>query len=147
MKKNVLFLLVFLFVSANAIFAQTKVSGVVVDKQNQPIPFANVVFKGSSEGIVTNEDGRFYLESQKSYITLIISSVGFSEKEITLDKAVNYNFKIQLSEAESLNEVVVFAGKTSKKDNPALDILRKIWERNVKWTLLYDQYQMEKYEK
>ena len=132
MKKNVLFLLVFLFVSANAVFAQTKVSGVVVDKQNQPIPFANVVFKGSSEGIVTNEDGRFYLESQKSYITLIISSVGFSEKEITLEKAVNYNFKIQLSEAESLNEVVVFAGKTSKKDNPALDILRKIWERKRK---------------
>jgi hypothetical protein len=44
----------------------------------------------------------FYLESAKTYVTLLISSVGFSEKEITLDKAVNYNFKIQLSEAESL---------------------------------------------
>ncbi len=129
-------------------FAQTKVSGVVLDKQNQPIPFANVVFKGSSEGIVTNEDGIFYLESAKTYVTLLISSVGFSEKEITLDKAVNYNFKIQLSEAESLNEVVVFAGKTSKKNNPALDILRKIWERKRKNGLyMYNQYQMEKYEK
>jgi hypothetical protein len=148
MKKNVLFLLVFLFVSANAVFAQTKVSGVVVDKSNLPIPFANVVFKGSSEGIVTNEDGKFYLESQKSYTTLLISSVGFSEKEISLDKPVNYNFKIQLNEAESLNEVVVFAGKTSKKDNPALDILRKIWERKRKNGLyMFDQYQMEKYEK
>jgi outer membrane usher protein FimD/PapC len=57
------------------------VSGVVVDKQNQPIPFANVVFKGSSEGIVTNEDGKFYLESAKTYVTLLISSVGFSEKK------------------------------------------------------------------
>lgn len=129
-------------------FSQTKVSGVVVDKQNQPIPFANVVFKGSSEGIVTNEDGKFYLESAKTYVTLLISSVGFSEKEITLDKAVNYNFKIQLSEAESLNEVVVFAGKTSKKNNPALDILRKIWERKRKNGLyMYNQYQLEKYEK
>ena len=130
------------------VFAQTKVSGVVMDKQNQPIPFANVVFKGSSEGIVTNEDGKFYLESAKTYVTLLISSVGFSEKEITLDKSVNYNFKIQLSEAESLNEVVVFAGKTSKKNNPALDILRKIWERKRKNGLfMYNQYQMEKYEK
>ena len=135
-------------VSNTMVFAQTKVSGVVMDKQNQPIPFANVVFKGSSEGIVTNEDGIFYLESAKTYVTLLISSVGFSEKEITLYKAVNYNFKIQLSEAESLNEVVVFAGKTSKKNNPALDILRKIWERKRKNGLyMYNQYQMEKYEK
>ena len=148
MKKNLLFLLFFLLVSASAVFAQTKVSGIVVDKSNQPIPFANVVFKGSSEGIVTNEDGKFYLESQKSYSILLISSVGFSEKEIILDKLVNYNFKIQLSEAESLSEVVVFAGKTSKKNNPALDILRKIWERKRKNGLyLFDQYQMEKYEK
>ncbi|MDP3679343.1 MAG: DUF5686 family protein [Flavobacterium sp.] len=148
MKKNLLFLLFFLLVSASAVFAQTKVSGIVVDKSNQPIPFANVVFKGSSEGIVTNEDGKFYLESQKSYSILLISSVGFSEKEIVLDKLVNYNFKIQLSEAESLSEVVVFAGKTSKKNNPALDILRKIWERKRKNGLYqFDQYQMEKYEK
>lgn len=148
MKKNLLFLLFFLLVSVNAVFAQTKVSGIVVDKLNQPIPFANVVFKGSSEGIVTNEDGKFYLESQKAYSILLISSVGFSEKEIILDKPVNYNFKIQLSEAESLSEVVVFAGKTSKKNNPALDILRKIWERKRKNGLyLFDQYQMEKYEK
>ncbi|MFV8360569.1 DUF5686 family protein [Flavobacterium sp. LS1P3] len=147
MKKNFLFFLL-LLVSATAVFAQTKVSGVVVDKSNQPIPFANVVFKGSSEGIVTNEDGKFYLESQKSYSILLISSVGFSEKEIVLDKLVNYNFKIQLSEAESLSEVVVFAGKTSKKNNPALDILRKIWERKRKNGLYqFDQYQMEKYEK
>ena len=147
MKKNFLFFLL-LLVSATAVFAQTKVSGVVVDKSNQPIPFANVVFKGSSEGIVTNEDGKFYLESQKSYSILLISSVGFSEKEIVLDKIVNYNFKIQLSEAESLSEVVVFAGKTSKKNNPALDILRKIWERKRKNGLYqFDQYQMEKYEK
>ncbi|MGZ9735160.1 DUF5686 family protein [Flavobacterium sp. GNP002] len=147
MKKNLLFFLL-LLVSATAVFAQTKVSGVVVDKSNLPIPFANVVFKDSSEGIVTNEDGRFYLESQKTYTTLVISSVGFSEKEIILDKPVNYNFKIQLSEAESLSEVVVFAGKTSKKNNPALDILRKIWERKRKNGLYqFDQYQMEKYEK
>ena len=148
MKKNILFLLVFLFVSANAVFAQTKVSGVVLDKLNQPIPFANVVFKDSSEGIVANEDGLFYLESLKTYTVLLISSVGFSEKEITLQKAVNYNMKIQLNEPESLNEVVIFTGKTSKKNNPALDILRKIWAKKRQNGLyMFNQYQMEKYEK
>src|SRR5659263_249793 len=110
MKKNILFTLFFLFAIANAIFAQTKVSGIVVDKSNNPIPFANVAFKDSNEGIVTNEDGHFYLESLKTYKTLVITSIGFSDKEITLDKSVNYNFKIQLSEVVSLNEVVIYAG-------------------------------------
>ena len=148
MKKNTWFLVVFLFVSASTIFAQTKVSGIVLDKMNQPIPFANIVFKNSSQGIVANEDGVFYLESAKTYTTILISSVGFSEKEITLQKAINYNLKIQLNEQESLNEVVIFTGKTSKKNNPALDILRKIWEKKRQNGLyMFDQYQMEKYEK
>ncbi|MFV5699564.1 DUF5686 family protein [Flavobacterium sp. ZT3R17] len=148
MKKLLLFILFFLLISANVLFAQTKVSGIVLDKTNQPIPFANVVFKDSNEGVVSNEDGRFYIESAKTYTVIIISSVGFSEKEITLNKPVNYNFKIQLNEAESLKEVVIFTGKTSKKNNPALDILRKIWEHKRKNGLnLFAQYQMEKYEK
>ena len=148
MKKPLFFILFLLFTSANILLAQTKVSGIVTDKTNQPIPYANVVFKNSNIGIVTNEDGRFYIESPQTYSTLVISSVGFSEKEISLDKAVNYNFKIQLNEAETLKEVVVFTGKTSKKNNPALDILRKIWERKRKNGLnLFAQYQMEKYEK
>jgi hypothetical protein len=33
--------------------------------------------------------------------------------------------------------------KTSKKDNPTLDILRKIWERNENGLSQFDQYQME----
>ncbi|MFE3847332.1 DUF5686 family protein [Flavobacterium sp. LB3P45] len=148
MKKILVFSLLFLFTFANNIFAQTKVSGIVIDKSGQPIPFANVVFKDSNAGIVTNEDGRFYIESKKTYTTIVVSSVGFSEKEITLDKPVNYNFRIQLNEAESLKEVVIFSGKTSKKNNPALDILRKIWEHKRKNGLnLFAQYQMEKYEK
>ena len=137
-----------IFALANNIYAQTKVSGIVVDKENQPIPFANVVFKGSNVGIVANEDGRFYIESPKTYTTLIISSIGFSEKEITLEKTVNYDFKISLNDAISLNEVVIFSGKTSKKNNPAFDILRKIWARKRKNGLYqFDQYKMKKYEK
>ncbi|SHF86550.1 CarboxypepD_reg-like domain-containing protein [Flavobacterium segetis] len=148
MKSNFLFFLYFVMFFTTTIFAQTKVSGVVLDKQNQPIPFATVVFKNSSEGIVANEDGLFYLESSKTYPVLLISSVGYSEREVTLDKLATYNMKIQLSGAESLNEVVIYTGKTSKKNNPALDILRKIWEKKRKNGLyLFNQYQLEKYEK
>jgi hypothetical protein len=139
---------VVLLMTAQLLLAQTKVSGVVVDKTNQPIPFATIVFKKTNIGVVANEDGRFYIESPQKHLVLVVSSAGFSEREIYLEEAVVYNFKVKLNEAESLNEVVVFAGKTSKKNNPALDILRKIWERKRKNGLYqFDQYQMEKYEK
>lgn len=148
MKKflSTIFLIVICY--SQSVFAQTKVSGIVVDKSKQPVPFATVVFKSSNTGTVTNEDGRFYLESPSTYTTLVVSSIGFANKEVTLTKAVNYNFTIELSEQEALKEVVIFTGKTSKKDNPALVILRKIWERKKKNGLhLFNQYQMEKYEK
>ena len=145
MKKNIL---LFFLVLTNAMIGQTKVSGIIVDKSNQPVPFANVIFKDSNTGVLSNEDGRFYIESSKNYTAIIVTSVGYSDKEITLPKLVNYDFKVQINEAESLKEVVIFTGKTSKKNNPALDILRKIWERKRKNGLSqFDQYQMEKYEK
>lgn len=146
MKKK-LFLVVFAFLS-QWLLAQTKVSGIVVDDTNQPIPYANVVFKNSSLGTVTNEDGRFYIESDKTYKTLVVSFMGFETKEVPLTKDVNYNFKVTLSDGNKLKEVVVYSGKTSKKNNPALDILRKIWARKRKNGLnMFNQYQMEKYEK
>ena len=141
-------LVVFFLMAFQLLMAQTKVSGVVVDKTNQPIPFATIMFKKSNIGVVANEDGRFYIESPQKHSVLVVSSAGFSEREIYLDDAVVYNFKVKLNEAESLNEVVVFTGKTSKKNNPALEILKKIWERKRKNGLYqFDQYQMEKYEK
>jgi hypothetical protein len=137
-----------LLLFATIAIAQTKVSGIVIDNTGQPVPYANVVFKDSNIGIVTNEDGRFYIESDKNYTTLIVSFMGFETKEVPLPKAVNYDFKITLSDGNKLKEVVVYSGKTSKKNNPALDILRKIWARKRKNGLyMFDQYQMEKYEK
>jgi len=148
MRKVIWLGLFLLGLNIGSVFAQTKVSGIIVDKSNQPIPFANVVFKNSNEGVVSNEDGRFYLESKKNYKELVVNSIGYSDKEIVLEKAVNYNFVIKLNEIQSLKEIVIYTGKTSKKNNPALDILRKIWKKKRKNGLhLFDQYQMEKYEK
>jgi hypothetical protein len=128
--------------------AQTKVSGMVVDNTNQPVPYANIVFKGSQIGVVSNEDGRFYIEAPDNYTTLVVSYVGFPDKIVKLTKLVNYDFKVVLTEGNALKEVKIYAGKTSKKNNPALDILRKIWERRRKNGLkMFKQYQYDKYEK
>ncbi|HEX8575696.1 MAG TPA: carboxypeptidase-like regulatory domain-containing protein, partial [Flavobacterium sp.] len=146
MKNTLLFGLLVLL--TNSIFAQTKVSGIVLDQNKKPIGYANVAFKGTAEGIITNEDGRFYLESTQTRTVLAISFVGYTPEEIILDKAVNYNMVITLESGQELNEVKIFAGKVSKKNNPAIDILRKIWARKRKNGLRqFRQYEMEKYEK
>ena len=132
-----------------AAFAQTKVSGHVYDEFNEPVPFANVIFKSSIEGTITNEDGRFYLESDASYETLIVSFIGFDTQEVPLLKSVNYELNIVLTAGgEQLKEVIVVSGKQSKKNNPAIDILRKVWQRKKQNGLRqFDQYEYDKYEK
>ncbi|MCL9771037.1 DUF5686 and carboxypeptidase regulatory-like domain-containing protein [Flavobacterium sp. HXWNR69] len=137
----------FLFITS-VVVSQTKVGGKVIDESGVPVAFANVVFKNSSEGVITDENGNFYFESKGNYATLVVSFVGYEKKEIALKPGLNTGLKIQLKSGTELKEVVIYNGKTSKKNNPALDILRKIWERRRKNGLkMFKQYQYDKYEK
>lgn len=139
---------ILLFSSFQA-FSQTKVSGVVKDSSNQPLPFVNVVFKNSSAGTTSNENGSFYLQSQKDYDTLEVSFLGYKTQDVILESAVNLDMEIVMEEeASSLDEVRIFKGKTSKKNNPAIDILKKIWaNRRTNGVKAFDQYEYREYEK
>lgn len=145
--KQIIFSL-FLFFSIFLI-AQTKVSGIVIDEAGEPVAFANVLFKNSTEGTITNDNGRFYMESDNSHEVLIISFIGFENQEIVLKSKVTYEMEVMLLEAaEQLNEVVLISGKQSKKNNPAVDILRKIWaKKRENGVRKFKQYAFEKYEK
>ena len=70
---NVLFLLVF-----SVTYAQVKISGTVRDAQQESIPFANIFFVGSSIGTVSDENGKFYLESNKTYSEIDVVSIGIA---------------------------------------------------------------------
>lgn len=137
-----------LFLFSLFCLAQTKVEGIVVDENDKPIAFANVMFKNSTEGTITNDNGSFYLESDTRYQTLIVSLLGYTQQEIELTNAVTYDMKVQLTEGEELKEVVLYVGKQSKKNNPAIDILKKVWARKRSNGLnMFDQYKYDKYEK
>ncbi|HRV55938.1 MAG TPA: carboxypeptidase-like regulatory domain-containing protein, partial [Mangrovimonas sp.] len=68
--------------------SQTKIGGYVLSTNNEPISYANVIFKGSREGTITNENGKFYLESQKKWDTVIVSFLGYKTIEVPLEKRV-----------------------------------------------------------
>lgn len=131
-----------------AIFGQVKIGGKVVDEQNETIPFANVVFVGSTVGTVSDENGKFYLESDKTYNEIEVSFIGYQTKKISVNKR-DLNLKIVLKEEDNtLDEVIVYSGKVKKKGNPAIAILKKVWAKKRRnGVYLFDQYQYDKYEK
>lgn len=149
MNKNLLVL--FFFLNSCLLFAQTKVSGKVYDENNEPVAYANIIFKNSSEGTITDENGTFYLESSSTWQTLIVSFIGYETIEYPLEKRVNYNLSFNILEsASALNEVLIVSGKQSKKaeENPAIAILQKIWERKRQNGLRqFKQYAYDRYEK
>jgi len=147
--KRKIYLLSFLFLLAFSVgFSQVKISGVVKDTQNETVPFANIIFVGSTIGTVSDENGKFYLESDKTFTQVEVSFLGFETKIIPI-KTRDFNLTITLNEeASQLKEVFIYSGKVKKKGNPAIAILKKIWAKKRKNGIyLFDQYQYEKYEK
>jgi hypothetical protein len=115
--------------------SQTRVSGVVIDETGDPIPFVNVYFKNSSEGTITNDQGKFQLYSSNNHTTLIISYIGYQTLEHKLSNKNATNLKFVLKEGEQLQEVVVITKPKKhlkKNENPAYPILQKIWENKYR---------------
>ena len=146
--KNILLSTLIIF-SCFQVFSQTQISGIVVDESGVGIPFANVIFTDSKEGTTTDGDGNFSLSSSRDYTSVTFSFLGYQTKDVSLkNKDVN-NLKVTLyASSESLSEVKIYKGKTSKKNNPAIDILRKIWaNRRDNGVKKFDQYTYRRYEK
>ncbi|NND78968.1 MAG: carboxypeptidase-like regulatory domain-containing protein, partial [Maribacter sp.] len=143
------FLLATFLLFSISVISQSKVGGVVLDETGEPVAFANVIFKNSTIGTTTDDNGNFYMESDSTHEILEISFIGYETKDILLKSRVNYNMRITLLEgSQQLKEVVIYAGKQSKKNNPAIDILRKIWSKKRENGLRkFKQYQYDKYEK
>ncbi|MBU3027490.1 DUF5686 family protein [Zobellia galactanivorans] len=145
--KNILLAILLLVTSVAS--AQTKVGGVVVDEDDRPVAFANLLFKDSYEGTITDDNGHFYMESDGSHKTLVVSFIGYENVEIPLTAKVTYDMKVKLKEAaQQLDEIVLVGGKQPKKNNPAVEILKKIWAKKRENGLRkFKQYAFKKYEK
>jgi hypothetical protein len=93
-------------------FAQEKtVSGVVSDASG-PIPGANVVVKGTKNGIQTDFDGKFAIKAKTGDV-LIVSFVGMQDASAKVGASNTINFKLQ--SGNTLDEVVVVGYGTQKK--------------------------------
>lgn len=112
--------------------AQYMVQGVVTDSlTKEPLPYTSVYLKGTTEGGMTDNNGRFSFKTYRPEATLVISAVGYNEYVRLIHPAKSSKFNIALSPATyALDEVVVKPKREryKKKDNPAVEFVRKMIE-------------------
>ena len=117
MKRNAILLLL-LLVMTSIHAQQFSITGTVVDKAlNEPIIGASVLIQGTSNGSITDMDGKFILKNVSKGNILNVSYVGYQPQSITLT-GNQKTLTIQLTEdSKSLDEVVVVGFGTQKKVN------------------------------
>lgn len=94
-------------------FAQSTVNGVVKDSAGEPLIGVNVIEKGTTNGTVTDVDGKFTLNVAPGK-TLVISYIGYKTQEVTASRNLNIILK---EDSELMDEVVVVGyGSMARKD-------------------------------
>lgn len=122
----------------------TRVSGKVIDAVSKtPIPFVNVIFKGTFSGTVTDEDGNYTLETKLKSDTVIFSVLGFDRQYKRIKAGDNNKLDIELvPDNYSLTAVTV-----KYQGNPAEKLLKKVIDKKPVndirsfETLSYETYQ------
>lgn len=94
---------------------QKQVSGVVVDTNGDPVIGANIVEKGTTNGTISDLEGRFHLNAAPG-TTLVITYIGYIPQEVKVDGRSSLTITLH-EDSEVLDEVVVIGyGTMRKKD-------------------------------
>lgn len=105
-----------------------QISGLVSDKKQNNIPGANIYIKGSYEGCVSDNEGKFYLETKiRGKQILVISFLGYQQKEINIDLDNPSYLKIILKEEyNELNTVTITAGNFNSSSKTKVAVLKPL---------------------
>lgn len=131
----------------------TTAIGIVRDSvTGEALSYVSVLFEQSAIGAMTDDYGRFSLSNDKGFTRLLVSSLGYNEKLITLKAGqANENLDIRMRPASfELGEVFVRPTREpySRKNNPAVDLIRQvIGHKENNRIEAHDEYQVEMYEK
>jgi TonB-linked SusC/RagA family outer membrane protein len=116
MKKTVALIFILCLIVQVTMAQKRSVSGVVRDKStNESIPGVSVVEKGTTNGTITNVDGRYELSVNEG-ATLVISYIGMTTQEVKVGNSSTINVSLE-SSVEQVDEVVIVGYGQQKKAN------------------------------
>nr|WP_321406832.1 SusC/RagA family TonB-linked outer membrane protein [uncultured Carboxylicivirga sp.] len=107
------FLILGFVLTSSTLFAQNRVEGVIYDETNTPLPGAAIMIKGTSEGTITDMDGKFSIDANSSDV-LVVSFIGYKNYEITVASQTFITISLQ-PESVGLDEIVAIGYGTQKK--------------------------------
>ena len=115
--KNIIVLCMALIMSFQLMAQQRRVTGTVVDSRDRSAMIgANIMEKGTTNGTVTDIDGRFSLNLTSANPVLVISSIGYLSLEVTVGNRTTLNLEMS-EDTEMLDEVVVVGYGTMRKSD------------------------------
>ena len=103
-----------LVLSSAIAFAQTSISGRIMDANGAAVPGITVTVKGTNVATATDADGNFSLSVPAGGRTLVVSGAGFQTQELSIGNQTNFSIAVQATTA-NLNEVVVVGYGTARK--------------------------------
>jgi TonB-linked SusC/RagA family outer membrane protein len=95
---------------------QLTVSGTVMDESGTPLPGANVIEKGTTNGTQSDFDGNFTITIADENAVLVFSYLGFQNQEIQVGNRTNINVNL-VADATTLDETIVIGYGTVNKAN------------------------------
>ena len=124
MQKNISVLITFLLLfCATTVFSQNRtLTGTVTDSNGEALIGANVTVKGTTNGSITDINGKFTLQQVPAQTTLVIAYIGYLSQEIAVNSSQR-TVDVQLKEdTQSLDEVVVVGYGTQAKRDMAVSV-------------------------
>ncbi|GGZ14511.1 SusC/RagA family TonB-linked outer membrane protein [Echinicola pacifica] len=102
--------------AGHRIYAQApSVSGTVTDTDSgDPLPFVNVLIKGTTKGTTTDFDGKYTINANSSEDILVFSFIGYNPKSVVVGNQSIINVSLE-SDTKQLDEVVVVGYGTQRK--------------------------------
>lgn len=110
-------------------WADINVSGLVIDTADEPVIGANVMEKGTTNGVATNLDGEFQL-TVKDGATLIISSIGYKKVELKATPEM----RVVLQQDNALLDEVVVVGYGVQKKSVVTAAISKVSDQDLELT-------------
>jgi hypothetical protein len=150
--KSILMLFILLTSVLWSYAQSTVVNGTVTDaKTKAPLPFVTVVFAGSTDGISTDNQGKFHITTSASYSQIKISFVGYKTAIRAIEPGKVQTVNAALTEEnQQLSEVVIKSDKKARyrnKNNPAVELIRQVIAHKDKNRLEnYDYAEYRQYE-
>ena len=147
--RKLYFVVVLLLVSTLQLMAQQKITGRVIDEDGFAVSYASVQYRGHKIAVSSDSQGKFSIEKHPGWV-LTVSALSYKSQTISVNEKMDF-IEVKLKDdSHKLNEVVVKTkrGKYTRKDNPAVELMRRVIAAKKKTDLSnHDYYQYDKYQK